>query len=108
MSSNLINVEGEDAPYTSSAEVVMVRYCKICTFCVALMDVPITLHSVELFLLSTLCHLFRSRSYPTRIPFFFYQQVPPVGRIDKIFDSKMGKLIAERERAADALEDLHR
>jgi hypothetical protein len=30
--------------------------------------------------------------------------VPPVGRIDKIFDNKMGKLIAEREKQADAQE----
>lgn len=34
----------------------------------------------------------------------FSVQVPPVGRIDKIFDNKMGKVIAERERAADAEE----
>lgn len=34
----------------------------------------------------------------------FFVQVPPVGRIDKIFDNKMGKVIAERERAADAEE----
>jgi hypothetical protein len=31
--------------------------------------------------------------------------VPPVGRIDKIFDSKMTKLIAEREKRADAQEN---
>jgi hypothetical protein len=30
--------------------------------------------------------------------------VPPVARIDKIFDNKMGKLMAERERAAEAQE----
>jgi len=31
-----------------------------------------------------------------------------VGRIDKIYDNKMGKLIAERERASDALEMMQR
>lgn len=34
--------------------------------------------------------------------------MPPVGRVDKIFDSKMGKLIAEREKAADAQELLQK
>jgi hypothetical protein len=31
-----------------------------------------------------------------------------VGRIDKIFDNKMGKLIAEREKQADAQELLQK
>lgn len=57
MSSNLINVDGEDGPFTSPAEIVM---------------------------------------------------VPPIGRIDKIFDNKMGKLIAEREKASDALDQMQR
>ncbi len=34
--------------------------------------------------------------------------MPPVGRIDKIFDNKMGKLIAEREKQADAQELLQK
>lgn len=32
--------------------------------------------------------------------------MPPVGRVDKIFDSKMGKLVAERDRVAEAHEVL--
>lgn len=33
-----------------------------------------------------------------------YTKVTPVGKVDKIFDSKMSKLIAERERHSDDLE----